>query len=401
MSVQKPLLAASVVFSLHGLGAFHSFMEKYSRAYEKGSDEYHRRLALFAQRSAEADAHNARPDRLWTAGVNRLADRTEEELAQLRGWRGASAGGADAGWRLPSGSSFLSQRSRGRPLPQEVMNWTSLNSAKSIMDQGSCGSCWAVSSVAVLTQHHEIYNPQSKRSFSAQELVSCVPNPHKCGGTGGCEGATIELALHWAMNQGLVQETEVPYRASDAKCKKSLGRSLLEETAKFSENELSLKELTSPGVHSAFAGAPGLSFGMHAWERLPENAYEPLLRAVAERGPVGISVSARPWASYVGGIFDGCSADAVIDHAVVLVGYGKDKKSGTLFYQVQNSWGKDWGEEGHIRLLRTEADEEKCGIDHQPEVGTACTGGPKEVKVCGTCGILYDSAVPHFKSVAP
>ena len=30
---------------------------------------------------------------------------------------------------------------------------------------------------------------------SAQELVDCVGNPHHCGGSGGCNGATTELAM--------------------------------------------------------------------------------------------------------------------------------------------------------------------------------------------------------------
>ena len=31
-----------------------------------------------------------------------------------------------------------------------------------------------------------------------QELVDCVPNPKSCGGTGGCSGATVELAMSYA-----------------------------------------------------------------------------------------------------------------------------------------------------------------------------------------------------------
>merc|ERR1740117_1033061 len=100
---------------------------------------------------------------------------------------------------------------------------------------------------------------------------------------------------------------------------------------------------------------------------------------------------------YQGGVFDHCDRDAVIDHAVTLIGYGGDKTLDEKFWLVQNSWGADWGEEGRIRVLRSDGDQsETCGVDRQPEVGTACKGGPKEVTVCGMCGILYDSVVPHF-----
>mmetsp|Transcript_21512 Transcript_21512/g.21845 ORF Transcript_21512/g.21845 Transcript_21512/m.21845 type:complete len:105 (-) Transcript_21512:239-553(-) len=32
-------------------------------------------------------------------------------------------------------------------------------------------------------------------SLSPQAFVSCAPNPNRCGGTGGCLGSMIELAL--------------------------------------------------------------------------------------------------------------------------------------------------------------------------------------------------------------
>eukprot|EP00408_Alexandrium_pacificum_P016277 CAMPEP_0171199426 /NCGR_PEP_ID=MMETSP0790-20130122/23458_1 /TAXON_ID=2925 /ORGANISM="Alexandrium catenella, Strain OF101" /LENGTH=70 /DNA_ID=CAMNT_0011664773 /DNA_START=1 /DNA_END=210 /DNA_ORIENTATION=- len=64
--------------------AFHNYMQLHGRYYEKGSGEYHQRLALFVQRRSEVDAQNSRTDRLWTAGINALSDRTEVELAQLR-----------------------------------------------------------------------------------------------------------------------------------------------------------------------------------------------------------------------------------------------------------------------------------------------------------------------------
>ena len=81
----------------------------------------------------------------------------------------------------------------------------------------------------------------------------------------------------------------------------------------------------------------------------------------------------------------------MIDHAVTLIGYGKDPKSGDKFYLIQNSWGNSWGEAsadvlffchvkhstftlepqgGRIRLLRNDVDEsQQCGWDRQPEKG--------------------------------
>lgn len=35
-----------------------------------------------------------------------------------------------------------------------------------------------------------------------------------------------------------------------------------------------------------------------------------------------------------------------------------------------------------------------CGTDLEPSDGTGCSGGPSQVTVCGTCGILYDVSYP-------
>ena len=39
-----------------------------------------------------------------------------------------------------------------------------------------------------------------------QELVDCVPNPHACGGTGGCSGATVELAMNFVARPEVLQK---------------------------------------------------------------------------------------------------------------------------------------------------------------------------------------------------
>jgi len=378
------------------VNAFEAFKVQHGRNYERDSPGHDQRLALFIQRCAEVEQQNARPRRLWTAVVNTFADRTDSELARLRGWKGGATSSrgrhsAIATNGMVGSGTFLRQRSKGKQLPKAFMNWTNLESSSHIKDQGGCGSCWAVATANVLDAHSEIY--QKRRKFSVQELVSCVPNPHNCGGAGGCDGATVELALHWALNHGLATEDENPYVGSDGVCSKASSALQLPTSA---EEDDHLDEITAPGMHHAAVGAVGTSFGMHGWERLPENAYEPLLRAVVEHGPVAVSLAASGWFGYDKGIYDGCSKDAVIDHAVTLTGFGEDEEAGQLFWLIQNSWGPSWGEKGYIRLLRTDGENEFCGIDKQPEVGTACNGGPKEVRVCGMCGILYDNALPHF-----
>merc|ERR1719440_2019487 len=140
----------------------------------------------------------------------------------------------------------------------------------------------------------------------------------------------------------------------------------------------------------------GSSFGMMGWETLPKNEYEPLMRALAEKGPVAVSAAADTWFNYESGIFNGCGKDAVIDHAVVAMGYGEDASTNAKFWLIQNSWGETWGESGHIRLQRIDSGD-YCGMNNDPQKGVACEGETTPVPVCGMCGVLFDSVVPHFK----
>ena len=82
-----------------------------------------------------------------------------------------------------------------------------------------------------------------------------------------------------------------------------------------------------------------------------------------------------------------------------IVGYGISNDGYEIdgeqkYWTVRNSWSPSWGEEGYIRLARSDDDEDNCGMDTEPQTGTACAGETDPVKVCGTAGILYDSSYP-------
>lgn len=125
---------------------------------------------------------------------------------------------------------------------------------------------------------------------------------------------------------------------------------------------------------------------------LPTNDYTSMMNAVAQVGPIAIAVDAG-WGGYESGIFDGCNQENPdINHGVVLVGYGEE--DGAKYWIVRNSWSPTWGENGYIRLARSDSDDEKCGMDVKPQDGTACAGDDTPVKVCGTCGVLFDGTYP-------
>jgi cathepsin L len=119
------------------------------------------------------------------------------------------------------------------------------------------------------------------------------------------------------------------------------------------------------------------------------------LDAIATKGPIAINVDASTWHAYAGGIFNGCNqASPDINHVVVAVGYGQDSE-GNKYWLVRNSWSPAWGEQGYIKLARFDNDEELCGVDVVPQDGVECKDTANvPVKVCGTCGAIYDSSYP-------
>jgi cathepsin L len=252
-------------------------------------------------------------------------------------------------------------------LPDEV-DWRKLGVVSAVKSQGSCGSCWAFASTAVIESHVAI-NSSQLFDLSPQQIATCAPNPFECGGKGNCQGATAELAFDYVANSiGLFDEFQLPYTeyyGVESKCE--------------------LPNTTPKAKISGFV-------------KLEENNYSQLMYAVATFGPIAVSVDASTWHSYSGGIFNGCNqSNPDINHAVVLMGYGTDQLLGLDYWLVRNSWSASWGESGYIRLLRknnNNQEEENCGLDITPQDGTACIGDDTPVKVCGTCGILYDSSYP-------
>jgi cathepsin L len=332
---------------------FEDYVAEFGKHY--GLAEYAMRKTIFERELAAIRAHNKDTSKTWTEGVNKYTDATPEEFSALRGYvKGAR----------PAKRSLAQQPLqvvKPSALPTNV-DWRDKGVVTPAKDQASCGSCWTFATAETLESHYAIKTGKLV-TLSEQQILDCTPNPQHCGGTGGCGGGTAELAYaRIAEIGGLTSEALYPYVSGGGRnyqCKNPL---------------------------------PAPVAKVSNYTKLPENEYDPLLNAVATVGPIAISVDAAAWGRYSSGVFDGCNQkNPDIDHAVVLVGYGTDDKLGD-YWLVRNSWGASWGEKGYIRLKRSSTVE--CGVDLHPEDGSGCDGRPSTVKVCGTCGILYDTCYP-------
>lgn len=318
------------------------------------------RRHIFEQRRAAVELQNSRSSS-WKAAMNRFADFTDDELSQNLGLR-RSGGLPQATPGSRGKSSFLELRSFEDPLP-EAHDWVASTrlSSQLLRDQGQCGSCWAFAAVSVVEMHAELATGKVAQ-LSADQVIDCAPNPDHCGGTGGCHGSTSPLAMQYVKEHGLALNEEYQTGEDHAVCSDA---STIRKVAHIGD-----------------------------WTLLTPNIYERLLHAVATKGPVLVSVEGRTWFPYSSGVFEGCDADATIGHSVVLVGYGADADTGKKFWRIRNSWGTHWGEDGYMRLLRHDTERAHCGIDRDPQQGFGCEGGPKEIEVCGMCGILSHPSHP-------
>merc|ERR1719443_1735586 len=136
------------------------------------------------------------------------------------------------------------------------------------------------------------------------------------------------------------------------------------------------------------------------WATLPHNDMLSVMDHLANVGPLSASVAASDWGMYFGGVFDGCDydEDIVVNHAVLLMGYGTDATDGD-YWLIKNSWGTGWGDlltdgnEGYIKLKRRS--EAMCGTDYHPLDGSGCVdSGVEEVHVCGTCAVSLTTPTP-------
>lgn len=307
----------------------------------------------FDSNVATIRAHNADPANTWRMGVNQYTALTRRQF------RAATKGFSKGARPQLKAASTASHQAVG-DLPTSI-DWRTKGVVTPVKNQGMCGGCWAFSATETLESHIAIETGKLF-TLSQQEILDCTPNPDECGGTGGCNGATQELAFAWVETTGITTDADYPWTGTS----------------------------TFPNCQTNKIQPVANITG---YVTLPFNNYTALMNAVATIGPIAISADAEPWQMYESGVFSSnCGWD--IDHAIVLVGYGTDSASGLDYWLVRNSWGTGWGEQGYIRVARygeTPAGE-PCGIDNTPGDGDGCKGGPASIKVCGLCGILSDSS---------
>lgn len=201
------------------------------------------------------------------------------------------------------------------------------------MDQGSCGSCYAVSGVRMLTARHRISIKDPKAEpFSITYAMECSEYNQ------GCNGGYGFLIGKWSRDVGLVPESCAPYSTA-AGCYLEKG---------------CMHDPTLKRWRAANQRYVGGYYGATNEESMMQELYD--------HGPVTAGFEPKSdFMFYSGGIYQS-GTDLVhhdpavgewekVDHGVLLIGWGEEKK--VKYWTLQNSWGSDWGEDGgHFRMKR-------------------------------------------------
>ena len=213
-------------------------------------------------------------------------------------------------------------------VPDEV-DWRKNNTVTDVKNQGRCGSCWAFSTTGsvegiIAIKEGKLYN------ISEQQLVDCSITNN------GCSGGTMDNAYQYIINNGLCSEKNYSYEGVDDVCR--------------SDNCTSIVNISSyKNLHPS----------------------EKVLKQVVAQQPVSVAIQAdlTSFKFYSGGIYNDPNCGDELDHGVLVVGYGIDDELNMEYWIVKNSWGKEWGENGYIRILRGSNKEYGlCGISNMPSI---------------------------------
>lgn len=133
--------------------------------------------------------------------------------------------------------------------------------------------------------------------------------PDDCGGYGGCQGSTCEIAYENVVQNGIASEQQWP--VSFAACCYSRA---------FAVHDDSRRVLAGCGQerdHQRLHRVACVRFPSWLCSRVCSNNYTALMNAVANIGPVAVNVDSTGWSSYSHGIFSGCATTNIdINHGV-------------------------------------------------------------------------------------
>lgn len=172
-------------------------------------------------------------------------------------------------------------------------------------------------------------------SLSEQYLVDCDEDDL------GCAGGWPETTIEWIKENGVAIDSQYPQT--------------VDQLASTCKDDASLSKIRIKNGYSYNTGSE-----------------QDMKKSLYKYGPLGTAIHAQALQLYKSGIIGVpkyistalplcCSFDSCLDHAVLLVGFGKEPAllGSNEYWIVKNSWGENWGEKGYFKII---SGKNKCGL---------------------------------------
>ena len=312
------LVASNVDVDTIMFQQFQKFIKKYHKRYAS-INEYLARFEVFKRNVMAAFTENAS----YQTGITKFSDLTQQEFAKTY---------LNLNYDAMAVANFNPYVVQVKNAAPDAWDWREKGYVSPVKDQGSCGSCWAFSTVGNLEGLY-YKEKQTMVTMSEQMLVDCDTYDS------GCNGGLMENTFTWLKeNGGIMTDKDYPYKGRKGTCQS--------DETKY--------------VDMQITGYTKLGSGSSTWDPVDEDEIKEFLY---ETGPLAVALNANPLQTYSSGILDKTSSQCPtsgMNHAVTMVGYGHDDSQDKDYWIVKNSWGKNWGEDGYFRIRRGTG---CCGIN--------------------------------------
>ncbi len=303
-------LSAAFVAAATLKDEFTAFKRRFGKVYESAEEESTRRL-IFEKNLRKIEAYNEDPSNTHQVGISMFSDQYPHEAT-----KGILEGNTE---------NVCSSQEKHGDVASESFDWREHGAITPVKDQGQCGSCWAFSTTGAIEAAWNI-SGHPLVSLSEQQLVDCSFRY----GDLGCNGGLPDNGFHYVMDMELCSEEDYAYTGEWGSCSTDMCESVV-----------------------TIAGCVDVASGDQVG-----------LKEAVARQPVAIAIQADQFVfqHYTSGVMtdDACGTD--LDHAVLVVGYGTE--DGLDYWLVKNSWGASWGDNGYVKILRTNSQDDVgiCGV---------------------------------------